>query len=183
MAALSWRRKPAVPRRSSREGEEPLGVSMRRPYVRALVALFLVGGVTSGVLDYEFKLALQELSADPRRLTRLLGAFYGGQNLLALVSQIGLSTWVLSRFGVRGASAASLVLTAGAVWHYSISPLERHQLGADANLLLLQTSMPIMAISTACGFQSPPHFSKCYRKHFGHPPTVERMARRGNIAG
>jgi Cyclic nucleotide-binding domain/HEAT repeats len=106
VAALSWRRKPAGPRRSSREGEEPLGVSMRRPYVRGLAALFLVGGVTSGVLDYEWKLALQELSADPRRLTRLLGAFYGGQNLLALVSQIGLSTWVLSRFGVRGASMA-----------------------------------------------------------------------------
>jgi transcriptional regulator GlxA family with amidase domain len=52
-----------------------------------------------------------------------------------------------------------------------------------ARELLLQTSMPIMAISTACGFQSPPHFSKCYRKHFGHPPTVERMARRGSIAG
>jgi transcriptional regulator GlxA family with amidase domain len=52
-----------------------------------------------------------------------------------------------------------------------------------ARELLLQTSMPIMAISTACGFQSPPHFSKCYRKHFGHPPTAERMARRGSIAG
>ena len=52
-----------------------------------------------------------------------------------------------------------------------------------ARELLLQTSMPIMAISTACGFQSPPHFSKCYRKHFGHPPTAERVTRRGSIAG
>jgi transcriptional regulator GlxA family with amidase domain len=51
-----------------------------------------------------------------------------------------------------------------------------------ARELLLQTSMPIMAISTACGFQSPPHFSKCYRNHFGHPPTAERQARRGNVA-
>ena len=47
-----------------------------------------------------------------------------------------------------------------------------------ARELLLQTSMPIMAISTACGFQSPPHFSKCYRNRFGHPPTVERQPRR-----
>jgi transcriptional regulator GlxA family with amidase domain len=48
-----------------------------------------------------------------------------------------------------------------------------------ARELLRQTSMPIMAISTACGFQSPPHFSKCYRSHFGHPPSAERAARRG----
>ncbi len=47
-----------------------------------------------------------------------------------------------------------------------------------ARELLLQTSMPIMAISTACGFQSPPHFSKCYRGHFGRPPTAERQPRR-----
>jgi AraC family transcriptional regulator, glycine betaine-responsive activator len=40
--------------------------------------------------------------------------------------------------------------------------------------LLLQTAMPIMDITTACGFQSPPHFSKCYRMKFGHPPSAER---------
>lgn len=50
-----------------------------------------------------------------------------------------------------------------------------------ARELLLQTSMPIMAISTACGFQSPPHFSKCYRNHFGHPPTAERQPRRSAV--
>jgi len=47
-----------------------------------------------------------------------------------------------------------------------------------ARELLLQTAMPIMDITTACGFQSPPHFSKCYRKQFGYPPSVERQARR-----
>jgi len=40
--------------------------------------------------------------------------------------------------------------------------------------LLLQTSMPIMDIATACGFQSPPQFSKCYRSQFGYPPSAER---------
>lgn len=48
-----------------------------------------------------------------------------------------------------------------------------------ARELLVQTSMPVMAISTACGFKSPPHFSKCYRSHFGRPPTAERQPRRG----
>ncbi|MFO1468483.1 MAG: GlxA family transcriptional regulator [Steroidobacteraceae bacterium] len=48
-----------------------------------------------------------------------------------------------------------------------------------ARELLLQTAMPIMDITTACGFQSPPHFSKCYRAQFGHPPSAERQ----NVAG
>jgi transcriptional regulator GlxA family with amidase domain len=48
-----------------------------------------------------------------------------------------------------------------------------------ARELLLQTAMPIMSISTACGFKSPPHFSKCYRAHYGRPPTAERQPRRG----
>jgi transcriptional regulator GlxA family with amidase domain len=43
-----------------------------------------------------------------------------------------------------------------------------------ARELLLQTAMPIMDITAACGFQSTPHFSKCYRNHFGHLPSAER---------
>jgi len=45
-----------------------------------------------------------------------------------------------------------------------------------ARELLLQTSMSIMDITTACGFQSPPHFSKCYRSLYGYPPSAERQA-------
>jgi len=41
--------------------------------------------------------------------------------------------------------------------------------------LLLQTAMSIMEVAVACGFQSPPHFSKCYRKMFGHTPSAERQ--------
>jgi len=44
--------------------------------------------------------------------------------------------------------------------------------------LLLQTAMPVMDITTACGFQSPPHFSKCYRSHYGYPPSAERQPNR-----
>jgi AraC family transcriptional regulator, glycine betaine-responsive activator len=52
-----------------------------------------------------------------------------------------------------------------------------------ARELLLQTAMPIMDITTACGFQSPPHFSKCYRSQFGYPPSAERKigAKRGPV--
>jgi transcriptional regulator GlxA family with amidase domain len=44
--------------------------------------------------------------------------------------------------------------------------------------LLLQTAMSITEITAACGFQSPPHFSKCYRSEFGHPPSAERKLER-----
>jgi len=46
-----------------------------------------------------------------------------------------------------------------------------------ARELLLQTSMPIIDITTACGFQSPPHFSRCYRAQFGCAPSAERLSR------
>jgi transcriptional regulator GlxA family with amidase domain len=47
-----------------------------------------------------------------------------------------------------------------------------------ARELLLQTSMPIMDVTSSCGFKSPPHFSRCYRAQFGHPPSAERRVRR-----
>ena len=51
-----------------------------------------------------------------------------------------------------------------------------------ARQLLQQTAMPIMDITTACGFQSTAHFSKCYRTHFGHPPSAERKLVRAPAA-
>ncbi len=46
-----------------------------------------------------------------------------------------------------------------------------------ARELLLHTAMPIIDITTACGFQSPPHFSRCYRAEFGCAPSAERRSR------
>jgi len=43
-----------------------------------------------------------------------------------------------------------------------------------ARQLLLQTDMSIIEVTLSCGFQSPPHFSKCYKDMFGHPPSAER---------
>lgn len=84
--------------------EENIATFLRMPYVRLVALLFFAGGLTSGVLDYQFKYALQARSADPGRIAAVLGLFYGAQNLLALVIQLGLTGLLLSRFGVRGAS-------------------------------------------------------------------------------
>ncbi len=51
-----------------------------------------------------------------------------------------------------------------------------------ARELLLQTAMPIMDVTTSCGFKSPPHFSRCYRNQFGHPPSAERLIQKSTPA-
>jgi len=45
-----------------------------------------------------------------------------------------------------------------------------------ARQLLKQTTRSIIEISSMCGFVSPPHFSRCYRKYIGIPPKEERAA-------
>ncbi len=90
--------------------------ALSKPYVRLLVALFLVGGICSTVLDYEFKFFLQKHFAESGRITSLLGGFYGAQNVIALAAQLGLAGFVLSRFGPRSAALALPVgILAGSV--------------------------------------------------------------------
>ncbi|OZG70080.1 AraC family transcriptional regulator [Hahella sp. CCB-MM4] len=45
-----------------------------------------------------------------------------------------------------------------------------------ARQLLKQTTRSIIEISAMCGFVSPPHFSRCYRKYIGISPKEERAA-------
>jgi transcriptional regulator GlxA family with amidase domain len=52
--------------------------------------------------------------------------------------------------------------------HYLTVRLER------ARDLLRQTSLPVIAIATSCGFASASHFSKSYVEHFGRTPSAER---------
>jgi AraC family transcriptional regulator, glycine betaine-responsive activator len=52
--------------------------------------------------------------------------------------------------------------------HYQLIRLER------ARYLLRQTSMPILSIAMACGYESASHFSKSYNEHFGCTPSTER---------
>jgi transcriptional regulator GlxA family with amidase domain len=42
--------------------------------------------------------------------------------------------------------------------------------------LLRQTSMPILSVAMASGFNSASHFSKSYCQHFGRSPSAERRA-------
>src|SRR5262249_37518014 len=55
-----------------------------------------------------------------------------------------LVVWAAMRFDMRGASTAALVLSFFALWHFSISPIERQTLGADRTLILVQTSIAVI---------------------------------------
>lgn len=44
----------------------------------------------------------------------------------------------------------------------------------EAQTLLQKSDLPIVDIGKACGFVSASHFSKCYRRRFGHSPKRER---------
>lgn len=48
-----------------------------------------------------------------------------------------------------------------------------------AQELLTHSSMPIMQVTVACGFQSSSHFCKAYRSLFGHSPSEERRRHAG----
>lgn len=46
-----------------------------------------------------------------------------------------------------------------------------------ARELLMHSSLPVMQVTIACGFQSSSHFCKAYRSQFGYPPSDERRRR------
>ncbi|MDX1593827.1 MAG: GlxA family transcriptional regulator [Gammaproteobacteria bacterium] len=50
-----------------------------------------------------------------------------------------------------------------------------------ARQLLLQTEMPVTDIAIACGFVSPPHFTKCYHDRYDHAPKDERRQHRARL--
>lgn len=46
-----------------------------------------------------------------------------------------------------------------------------------ARALLRSTSMNVTEVGTACGFSSPAHFARAFRKAYGHAPSGERKLR------
>lgn len=51
-----------------------------------------------------------------------------------------------------------------------------------ARILLLQSTLSIIAVALACGFVSASHFSKCYRQAYGRSPKQERSNADGTEA-
>jgi AraC family carnitine catabolism transcriptional activator len=45
-----------------------------------------------------------------------------------------------------------------------------------AHQLLTQSTLSVMEVAVACGFNSAAHFSRVYRQRFGHPPLMDRQS-------
>lgn len=88
----------------------PASHPLRHRYVRWLALAALCSVVAGGVVDYQFKLALQQQYADPGTLAGFLGQFYALGNLAAIVVQLFLTRWMIERLG---ASWAATVLPTG----------------------------------------------------------------------
>lgn len=125
VAARSGRRpEEAPPDAADVEEDQNKGLRsiLGQRYLRLIAVTLLLGGVTAGVVDYEFKLLLQERFAAPEEiraglgaektagLTTFIGYFYGAQNVLMLMVQLGLTGFVLTRLGAR---STAMVLPGG----------------------------------------------------------------------
>ncbi|NOT33390.1 MAG: hypothetical protein HOP12_04380 [Candidatus Eisenbacteria bacterium] len=93
----------------------PETLPLQHPYVRWLALAALCSVVVGGVVDYQFKVELQQRFDDPQQIATFLGQFYMFANLAAIGLQLFLTRWLIERAGA-GWSATLLPfgLVAGA---------------------------------------------------------------------
>ena len=90
---------------------------VRVPYVRWLAVATLCSVIVTGLLDYQFKIAVQRLYPDAAQLASFFGRFYIGINVFALLLQLLGTRWLLQRLGAGSAAAVlpiGLAVGAGA---------------------------------------------------------------------
>jgi ATP/ADP translocase/HEAT repeat protein len=81
----------------------PWEIVRRSKYIQVFAAGLALSVVISTLVDFQFKLYIQQLYPDPNALTHFLGTFYVVLNAAALVFQFGIAGWLMQRFGL-GAS-------------------------------------------------------------------------------
>ena len=133
-----------------RESEEAaplraLTVLREDGYSRLLALVIVLGAITGGIVDYQFKFALQMKTTDAAELGRWLGLFNVAVSGLALAAQL-VTGWLLARVGSRllafvlpgGVVAGAAVgIVMPAIWPPILTRLwetaSRHSLTRTAN--------------------------------------------------
>ena len=72
----------------------------RSTYIKVLAAGLALSVIVSTLVDFQFKIFIQQLYPDPHALTRFFGMFYVGLNALALVFQLSVGGWLMYRLGL-----------------------------------------------------------------------------------
>lgn len=86
-------------------GESRLGLIVRSPLLRYLVASIGLSVISSTLVDFQFKQLAQEFYPDRQSLTRFLGAFHAGLDGFAMLAQFGVAGWILRNAGLGAAAA------------------------------------------------------------------------------
>lgn len=103
---------PVAPEQVARNeaaSERARGVLREEGYARLLALVIVIGALTGGLVDYQFKLVLQRQSTDAAALGRWLGLFNVAASGLALCAQLATGL-LLAKFGSR---VLAFVLPAG----------------------------------------------------------------------
>ena len=85
----------------------------RSRYLQLLVAVLTLSVIVATLVDFQFKFLIQRLYPEPHAMTRFLGAFYLGLNLLALIFQFGAAGWLLERLNLGLSSTLQPVTLLG----------------------------------------------------------------------
>ncbi len=78
----------------------PWEIIRRSTYIKMLAAGLALSVIVSTLIDFQFKLFVQNLYPDPHALTQFFGKFYVGLNALALLFQFSFGGWLLYRLGL-----------------------------------------------------------------------------------
>ena len=100
--------------RSSLRG---IGSLRKEPLLRLLAGAVVLIMITSTLIDFQFKIAVQE-SFERDRITAVYGLLAGGIGVAALLLQLSTSRFIFPKFGISAAAmghAGTLALNAGAV--------------------------------------------------------------------
>ena len=98
----------AAPSASTRSGWEIIRESR---YIQILTAGLSLAVIVGTLVDFQFKMLVQQMYPEKHQLTQFLGAFYAGLNGVSLLFQLGVAGWLLQRTGLK----ASTLLQPGAV--------------------------------------------------------------------
>jgi len=73
----------------------------RSRYLRLIVGLLALSAVVTLIVDFQFKLIVQESFQSKDQLTEFFGSFYSWLGLFSFLLQIIAGRWIVERYGVR----------------------------------------------------------------------------------
>ena len=81
-------------------GDSGWDIIRRSRYIKVLALALALAVVIATLVDFQFKIFVQEMYPAPHDLTRFLGTFQAALNAVSLLLQFGATGWILQRLGL-----------------------------------------------------------------------------------